>query len=356
MRQCEYLIIGQGLAGSLICQRLLDEGKNVMVIDHRHEGSASKIAAGIVNPITGRRFVKSWMIEELMSFAEKCFSDFSSLLGTEKYYQKREILRCLFSPSEENDWMIRTAQPGWTEHVMEADNMGEFDKHVISGTSQGILLGAQVDLGRFIKEYQAHLLNQDILVQTDLSYNEVNIENGTIQSLGIQFQTIIWCEGAKGRFNPLWSTVEFEPSKGEVFHLKIEDLKTERLLKHKMIMAPLAESHFWFGANYEWNSPDDKPSEAGAAFLQKRLDKMLPKYEKVNHLAAIRPTVKDRRPVIGRHHQFDNCYIFSGLGTKGASIGPYFANHFIEFLLNGQELMREVNVARFFGNKEEVTV
>jgi len=114
-----------------------------------------------------------------------------------------------------------------------------------------------------------------------------------------------------------------------------------------MIMAPMENDKFWFGANYEWNSPDDKPSESGAQFLQKRLDKMLHSYEKVDHLAAIRPTLKDRRPVMGRHFEHDHCYLFNGLGTKGASLGPYFADHFIQYLLNDRPLLNEVDLHRF---------
>jgi len=200
-RKCDYLIIGQGLAGTLITQALLDEGKNVLVIDNSHNGSSSKIAAGIINPITGRRFVKSWMIEELMLFAENRYSEFSKLLNTKNYFNKREIVRCLFSPSEENDWLIRTAQPGWTQHVLEAESLGEFDGYITPGSSQGILLGAQVDLGRLIKDYKEYIEEKEVLIQASLSFEDYDLNAGTIKSLDIQFENIIWCEGAQARFS-----------------------------------------------------------------------------------------------------------------------------------------------------------
>jgi len=206
-RSCEYLIIGQGLAGTLISQALIDEGKSILVLDNHHQGSSSKIAAGIINPITGRRFVKSWMIEELMAFSEKRYADFSKLLNTESYFKRREILRCLFSPSEENDWLIRTAQPGWTAHVKEAGDIGEFDGHVIPGSSQGVLLGAQVDLGRLILDYGDYLRNNDLLIEEKLIYDQADIRNKVVDHLNISFENIIWCEGSKGRFNPLWKQV-----------------------------------------------------------------------------------------------------------------------------------------------------
>ena len=65
MIEVDFMIVGQGLAGSLLASELLDAGKTIQIFDADHEGAASAIAAGIINPITGRRLVKSWMI---MSF------------------------------------------------------------------------------------------------------------------------------------------------------------------------------------------------------------------------------------------------------------------------------------------------
>jgi len=343
----EYLIIGQGLAGSLLCQELLDAGKSVLVIDNNHQNAASKIAAGIINPITGRRFVKSWKIDELIPFAKKRFGELGAQFGLPNFFKPRQIVRTLFSQMEETDWLIRTAQEGWKDYVLEAKDLGEFQDYINPGFSQGILLGGQVDLEGFIQAYGNYLKRENLLLEEEIEYSDFDVKNNEVPRLNIKFENVIWCEGGKAATNPLWDFIEFEPAKGEVFHLRIPGLKTDRLLKHKMMMAPLGEDLFWFGANYEWNAAHDRPSEMGEKFLQKRLDLMIPKYERVAHFAAIRPTIKDRRPVLGRHFEKDNWFIFNGLGTKGASLGPYLARHFKDFLLDQKELLPEVSIRRF---------
>jgi glycine/D-amino acid oxidase-like deaminating enzyme len=69
-------------------------------------------------------------------------------------------------------------------------------------------------------------------------------------------------------------------------------------------------------------------------------------FEVVDHLAAIRPTVRDRKPYLGSHTLHENIHIFNGLGAKGSSIGPYFASHFADWLNGETELDKEVNIKR----------
>ncbi len=360
---CEYLIIGQGVAGSLLCQELLEAKKSICVIDNHHERSSSLVAAGIINPITGRRFVKSWMIDELLPFSEQRFTAIASKLKQPNYYRPKKILRCLFSQVEETEWLIRTAQEGWKQYVQEVDGLGEFTGHVTPGFGQGVLLGAQVDLARFVIDYRELLKSKELLIEKKFETEELFQSNSistttrkfTLFDGLVEYDKIIFCEGAAARHNKMWDFVPFEPAKGEVLHLKIPGLQTDRLLKHKMMMTPLGNELFWFGSNYEWNAKSEEPSEEGLQFLQKRLDKMLPKYEVIDHLAATRPTIKDRRPVLGEHPVINGAYIFNGLGTKGASLGPYFAKEMCELLTKEQPILSEVHLNRFWNNQPEIT-
>ena len=62
---------------------------------------------------------------------------------------------------------------------------------------------------------------------------------------------------------------------------------------------------------------------------------------------VIRPTVADKRPLLGLHPTLPQLAIFNGLGTKGASLGPYFAEQMTNFLLDKQDLEHEANISRF---------
>ncbi|HBA65740.1 MAG TPA: FAD-dependent oxidoreductase, partial [Methylococcaceae bacterium] len=54
----DFLIVGQGLAGSLLAFELIQRNAQVMVVDDGRE-NASEVAAGLINPVTGIRLVKS---------------------------------------------------------------------------------------------------------------------------------------------------------------------------------------------------------------------------------------------------------------------------------------------------------
>lgn len=342
----EYLIVGQGLAGSLIAQELIDAGKSILVVDPGHSSASSNIAAGIINPITGRRFVKSWRIAELLPFAKKRFRELEKVLNCEGIFKERDIIRILFSAGEENEWLSRTSQDGWKEFVGNDIGGDDFDPFIFPGFGKATLKGAQIDMPLFINAYRTFLRQSDRLIEEAFKFE---IDKAGIRNFkGIAYDKIIFCEGANARFNPLWSAIEFEPAKGEIFHLKIPGLSTNKLLKHKMMLAPLGEDLFWFGANYEWNADDDQSSEIGRKFLTKRLNVMIRNYKEVGHFAAIRPTIKDRRPVMGQHPEWRHCYIFNGLGTKGASLGPLLAKEFIANLLNKEPLSPEIRAERFF--------
>ena len=61
----DYLIVGMGLAGSALAYFLSKNGKKIALIDNNIDQTSSKIAAGLYNPITGRKMVKTWMAPKM---------------------------------------------------------------------------------------------------------------------------------------------------------------------------------------------------------------------------------------------------------------------------------------------------
>ena len=107
MKQVDYLLVGQGLAGTLLAHFLQKNGQSVHIIDNAHEGAASKVAAGVINPVTGRRFVKSWMIDDLIPFAKQTYYALTKESGVPFHYET-PIVRSLFNSGEETNWLIRS--------------------------------------------------------------------------------------------------------------------------------------------------------------------------------------------------------------------------------------------------------
>ncbi len=343
----DFLLIGQGLAGSLLSYELQKAGASHRIIDAGHQGAASTVAAGIINPITGYRFVKSWLLDELLVQLSVTYRALEQELGID-ILTERSVFRALFSAGEENDWLARTAQEGWSKYILESKNLGDFSAIAQPSYSQGLLAGAQVNVSGLVQSYRQRLLAQNLLIEAHFDPQVLEIHPDHVVYQDITAKQLVFCEGYRGKDNPWFSYLPFEVVKGEVFILKIPDFHTEGILKHKLMLAPHAGDHYWLGSNYEHQPENDKPSLRGRQYLEKKLPQMLQvPYEEVEHLAAIRPATNDRRPYLGRHPEFPALAIFNGLGAKGSSLGPYFARQMTEYLLHDHPIHPEADIARY---------
>lgn len=326
----------------------MKEGKQVLVVDNKHEEASSNVAAGIINPITGRRFVKSWMIEQLLPAARETFRALEAELNI-TFFQERNIIRTLFNSREENDWLARSGEEGYTPFMADDVILGNYEGKMEPAFSYGeIRQAAKTDIPLLIKSYRQFLLSKDLLFEAKLDYNAIEI--GAEQCIydTIKARHIIFCEGHQAIHNPYFNYLPFNLAKGEVLIVRIPEGKFEKQLKHRMFICPIKDDLYWVGSNYDWDFEDAKPTEEGKAFLLDRLNDILKvPFEVVTHLGAIRPTVKDRRPFLGVHPMYPRLHIFNGLGTKGASLGPYWAQHFCDFLLNDVPLNADVDINRF---------
>ncbi|MEM1318895.1 MAG: FAD-dependent oxidoreductase [Bacteroidota bacterium] len=351
----DYLIVGQGLAGTLMDHFLQSLGQHCLLIDHNHQGASSLVAAGIINPITGRRFAKSWRIDELLPFARQTYRAIEERLGLRCFYD-RHIVRALFSIQEENKWLGRSALPTNQAYTTDSADPSDFLQAIQPPTSWMELQGcAQLDMPRLVTAYREQAIAEQGFLNEPFDYDQLEILPEGLRYKTHQARNILFCEGQQAQQNPWFGQLAFETAKGEVFLIKVPGLRSEKLLKHKLMLAPLGEELFWIGSNYEWNAKTDQPTEKGKQWLLKRMDKMLQvPYEIVDHQAAIRPAVKDRRPLLGRHPVQPRLAIFNGLGTKGASLGPFWASAMAQHLVCDTPLDHEVDINRYFNVDKSV--
>ncbi len=348
MVQLDYIIVGQGLAGSLLCNALLQSGARVKIFDKDHFEAASKVAAGIINPITGRRFVKSWMIETLLSHAKTIYTDLETKLKTRLLYE-RNVLRVFSDVKEENEWHSRNSHKDIVHFVNAMPAIAEFNNKINTGVGFGEIKHAlQIDIGNLLDSYRKYLVGKNMVINTSFNYQNLKINEDEVIYGNFKARKIIFCEGAKARYNPWFEYLPFEVSKGEALIVKIPGTRFERLLKHKLMIAPIRYDLYWVGSNYEWNPGNSNPSFKTRENMLETLTKILKvKFELVSHIAAIRPTVKDRRPFLGSHSHFSRMFIFNGLGTKGASLGPYWADRMAAHLEFEKPIPPEVDIKRF---------
>lgn len=342
-----YLIVGQGIAGSLLAWFLQKANQPFMIIDNGHQNASSKIAAGIINPITGRRFVKSWMIEELLPFAKETYLEIQAELGLD-VWKELDIIRFFSNNAEGNNWLTKTTWEGYDKYLNKTSDELNLDKFIHDEAGYGGVRGAQVDLNIIITAFQKYFLNKGQLIQEQFDYSQLMIENNGISYKNIKAKKILFCEGYSAFKNPWFSHLPYESAKGEVLILRIPSLQITDIIKKHLFIVPIEKDLFWFGSNYEWDDLTEEPTEKGKKDLIEQLKGILKvDYEIVDHLAAVRPVLKDRRPVIGLHPEYPQIGILNGLGTKGTSIGPYWAAQMVNYLHKNETIEVEIDVKRF---------
>ena len=344
----DYLIVGQGLAGTLLSYFLNKAGQSVQVIDQLKPNAASQVAAGLINPITGRRYVKSWKADHLIPFAKETYRQLEKEFEVQ-FYTERNILRTLFNSREENDWMLRTGEEGYQKYMLDQVELGAYEAFTTKAFSYGeVRYAAQVNLAKLITRYRKHLKENHQIIEAPFNYDALKMTDQGITYEEVRARNIIFCEGHQAVNNPFFNYLPFGGAKGEVLIVKIPEVNFKKILKHRIFIAPLGDDLYWIGATYDWNIEQDQPSEKGKSFLQNRLEDILEvPYEIMDHKAAVRPTVKDRRPFLGAHPEWRQVFIFNGLGTKGASLGPYFAKQMVDFLIEDTPLEDAVDINRF---------
>lgn len=348
----DYLIVGQGLAGTLLSHFLEKRGISFLVVDAGHEHASSKIAAGIVNPITGKNFVKSWRFDAFFAFAIETYQELESKWGLPIWYPKG-ILRSLHNYGEVNAWMSRTAEEPYKPFMEEPSDAGVYKDLLQPMPSYGVIHQAgHVDMPNLIRRRREQLIQKELLLEQTFDYTSLTLESDILRFQDINFRNIVFCEGANARFNRYFQSLPFQCTKGEALILQCKDWQKEKIVKQGLYFVALSNGHLWAGSNYAWVFPDVQPTEKILHSLQKQVEENLKApYRLVQHLAAIRPTTRDRRPFIGRHPAHSRLWIFNGLGTKGASLGPYWASHLVDVMVDRKILDPEVDIARYNGGK-----
>lgn len=348
-KHLDYIIVGQGLAGSVLSFLLEQQGYSILVIDKGHQHAASNAAAGLINPITGRYYTKSWKIEELIDSARMIYGEIEQHLGCKLWYDI-DIYRALHSIEQVNDWALRSLNPDYKDFAADAPN-----DHVYRGVvndSEGTALikgGARVDIGLFIEQYRSYLIESELLLETGFDYSQLALSTDTVNYGSVSADHLIFSEGYQMLNNPYFNYLPLAPAKGESLHIKIKDVEIpHNVMKHQQYLVPIGNEQFWSGGGFAWKYQDSAPTKAFIEKYVKDLGQFINHpISIVEHRAGVRPCVKDRKPLIGTHPEHPRLHIFNGLGTKGTSLAPFFAKQFVEYLTGNGDLLPVVDITRF---------
>ncbi|MBK8053243.1 MAG: FAD-binding oxidoreductase [Saprospiraceae bacterium] len=334
MRKFDYIVVGQGIAGTLMAWNLHLAGQKVLIIDNHHIGSSSIVAAGIVNPITGKNYVTSWRIQEFLPVALQTYDALNQHYGF-MCYTHANILRALYSGSDENTWLAKSAEPDMKQFICEEVDLDTYTGKVHQQLSYGELQGTfYVNMAMIMSAVQAEWTTQEAYMKECFQYDQLNISPDGFLYKENKSKGIIFCEGYKANSNPYFPKIGLAPSKGEVLIVKIPSAGFKKMYKDGIFFVPQGDDTYWVGSGYERNATDDHPTQKNYDILAAELERVLKvPYEIIGHKAAIRPTMQNRRPIFKEHENIEGMYLFNGLGTKGASIGPFYATQSSRYIV-----------------------
>tara|TARA_R110002096_G_scaffold206192_7_gene392343 strand:- start:11456 stop:12454 length:999 start_codon:yes stop_codon:yes gene_type:complete len=332
MREVDYLVIGQGIAGTLFAWQALERGKRVLVIDREEAVTCSRVAAGIINPITGSRLAKSWRLDELWPAA----TAFYATHGAE-FFQPRHVLRLLHDPEQISRWSKRRSDPEYQALCQPGKLVVDPEKIQPHADAFETTIGGWLNLPDFLDHAKRHFHDQNAF------------QCGESVPPDVQARHTIWCQGHESAKSGVFDWVPIRAGKGQILDLTIPRLEETRILNRRKWLLPLDGDRYRAGATFEWDEADVSPTAEGRAEVESALRQTirLP-FEVTGHQAAFRPMAQQGRPILGRHPARPEHIIFNGLGSKGVLLAPFFANHLLEHLETGSPIDPEVDVRRFW--------
>lgn len=345
--EVEYLLIGQGVAGSVLACKLLERGKSFAVIDEPSFSNASRVAGGLYNPITGRKMVKTWQADDLFEALIPFYQEQEQKLKA-NFFHDISIYRPFFNQHEQNEWMGKSAEPSFEKFIKEVKQKPYLPDWVHNPYG-GLLLNQSgyVDTQQFVAKLR------EVLIQVGKYKNETFDVNQLVTGEHFHYkefsaEKIIFSEGRFSNNNPFFSALPFSLVKGELLFIKA-DVDVKEIINRGVFMIPLGKGLFKIGSTYEHKNLDEIPTSKGKEELKERLKKLIKfDFELIDQKAGVRPATKDRKPFMGEHPQIKRMFIFNGLGTKGVSLAPLLAEEFLDFTEQRGDLNEEVNISRFF--------
>ncbi len=342
----EYLIIGQGISGTFLSNFFENNHINYLVIDESKDFTASKVASGIINPITGRRYVRTWMIEDVMPFAVKAYKNLESELNC-NFISQINILDFHASLQMKNAFDERLIQEH--EYLSNLNNQTYYTQLFNNKFGIGEINPCWlIDINKLLFEWRKKLNSTNKLMEENFEINKLQILNNKVQYKNIRATKIIFCDGINSINNSWFSKLPFAFNKGEALIVEINNLPRNKIYKNGINIVPWKENLFWIGSSYEWNFFDEKRTEIfknKTEFTLKNWCKL--EYKIIDHIASIRPANIERRPFVGFHPLESKIGILNGMGTKGCSLAPYFANELVDSILKNKKINAEADINRF---------
>lgn len=346
MAQKDYLVVGLGLAGVSFCKYLIDSQCCFDVIDHQ-QNNASAVAGGLYNPIVLKRFSPIWLAMEQMLLAKNFYADLENLLQA-SFDHKLDVLRRFSNEGEIKKWNKVAPEPVYRE-FMEPEVVENFNPALIAPYGFGKLFHTgRIDTSTLLASFTTFLKTKGVYQDATFEHALIDFKENGIQYGNHFYRNIVFAEGMHLKQNPFFNYLPVTSNKGQLIKVHCPGLDLQHIVKGPVFIVPDETGYFWVGSTYERDFSRFDPTPEGLTYLTDKLKKLirLP-FTVVEHKAGIRPTVIDRRPLVGKHPKFKNLFVVNGLGSRGVLLGPFVAGALFNHIEKNKTLPQEADIERF---------
>jgi glycine/D-amino acid oxidase-like deaminating enzyme len=342
----DYIIVGFGLAGMSFVKELEDNGKTFIVYEDASQTS-SNVAGGVYNPVILKRFTPVWQGAEQLNLAIPFYKEIEEKLQN-IYDYTFSTYRIFNSVVEQNNWFSASDKPLLAPY-MDTDIIQKKYHGIISNNGFGRLHHTgRIDTKLLLDDYKKYLLELDVIRYKSFNYDMLQLGDSIVIYDDLEAEMVVFCEGYGMHKNPFFKELPMNEAKGELLTIHAPELEVDFLIKAAVFVLPLGNHYYKVGATFNWKDKTLLVTEEGKKELLEKLDTFITvPYEVVEQIAGIRPTVKDRRPLVGIHSEHLKLAILNGLGTRGVMIAPKVAKELYLHIHEGASLDPESDIKRF---------
>ena len=342
----DYIVVGLGLAGISFCEVLEENGKTFKVITDGSQ-QASQVAGGLYNPVILKPFTMAWKAKMQLQGAKPFYQKLEQKLGVTLDYEL-PVLRKFASIEEQNLWFEASDRPD-LDYFLSTKIIPNNNPSINAPHGFGeVKHTGRIDTRALVRSYKSYLKNSGAFVEETFDFDALSISSDTVSYKDITAKNIVFATGFGLKQNPYFGYLPLNGTKGELLIIHALDYKENNVIKSSVFTIPMENDRYLVGATYKWQDKTNQPTEESKNELLKKLRTFLQcDFEIVDHVAGIRPTVVDRRPLVGRHPEHQNLYVLNGFGSRGVMIGPYASKQLFDFIEKQTELDPEMDIQRF---------
>lgn len=344
-KKVDYIIVGLGIAGVALCERLEAAHKSFVVID-TPSFSATRVAGGVINPTVLKRFTAAWRSNEFIPVARAFYKRYNEKLQ-ESICVDMPVHRVFANAQEQNDWMVASDKeklaPYLSSEIVKNENSAVHATFGYGPVLQTFKVNTMALMDGCIRLLEV----QNRILKETFHYDRLLVLEDSIRYGTISAEKIIFAQGAQIVNNPYFSVKGIIPKKGEYVIVKAPKLDLDVILKASYFVIPLGDDLYKVGATFDHMATTYGITDAGKETLRVALSKIITvPFEIVDQVAGMRPTVQDRRPILGTLDD-ERIIFFNGLGARGLLMAPLLASELVDHLVHGRPISEELQAKRF---------